>query len=227
MAAWVPANWRSNRALSPNDPQAGVAIEPELSLNRRWGSDRIVFFGEAGIYQSTMLPDEQLDLSGWWITAELSLGNPRERWSPYIAYEPRGIYADTFGSHVLTFQDITLGIRRADGPFALNLFARRRESDGRAGDRAQFAAHGQFTQAVGSGLTLNIRADAEYRSFDHVDDERRRDIRGRVRTRLFVPLDPAVDLVLTADVQRHWSTQDRFQFTNVVIGPALSARFGF
>ena len=46
-------------------------------------------------------------------------------------------------------------------------------------------------------------------------------------TRLFVALDPAVDLVLTADVQRHWSTVDRFRITNVVIGPALSARFGF
>lgn len=232
LSAWAPANWRSNRRLAPGDAQPGVALEPELSLNRRWGEGKLLFFGEAGMFQSMMLPDAPLDLSGWWITSELSLGNPRAQWSPYVSYEPRALHAGTFGTHLLTFQDLTLGVRRSEGPWALNAFVRRRESDGRAGDRVQIAAHGQFTQELGKGLRLNLRADAEYRTFDdqyleNGDSQRRRDIRARLRTRLFVALDPAVDLALTADVQRHWSTVDRFQFTNILIGPALSARFGF
>ncbi|WP_199555361.1 hypothetical protein [Sandaracinobacteroides hominis] len=232
LAAWAPANWRSNRRLVSNTVENGVALEPELTLARRWGEGKLVFFGEAGMFQSAMLPDARLDMSGWWITAELGVGNPREQWSPYLSYEPRGHYAGTFGAHLMTFQDLTLGVRRNGGPWALNAFVRRRESDGRVGDRMQFAAHGQFTQPLGEGVRLNLRGDAEYRTFEdhYVEDgesQRRRDIRARLRTRLFVALDPAVDLVLTADVQRHWSTVDRFRITNVVIGPALSARFGF
>jgi len=45
--------------------------------------------------------------------------------------------------------------------------------------------------------------------------------------RLFVRLDPAVDFVLNADVQRHWSTDQGFSFASLVIGPTLPARFGF
>ncbi|MFN3371167.1 MAG: hypothetical protein ACK4Z0_06520 [Sphingomonadaceae bacterium] len=42
-----------------------------------------------------------------------------------------------------------------------------------------------------------------------------------------VALDPGVDLVLTADVQRNRSNFEGRSFTNVIVGPALSARVGF
>lgn len=118
----------------------------------------------------------------------------------------------------------TAGVRRSWGPTALNMFVRRVETGGVLGDQYQLAAHAQHTVPVGKDMLLNLRGDTEWRSFDRVLGERRRDIRMRARVRLFVPLDPAVDLVLSADLQRHWSTLDRFQFTNLVVGPVLSAR---
>lgn len=224
IAVWAPANWRSNRTFSRTDPAAGVAIEPEWSAARRWGRGRVAFFWEGGLFLSTMLPDAGLDTSGWWGTAELSLDNPANGLSPYVAYEPRGIYAGVFAHEVVTFHNLTLGLRRNWGPTALNIFVRRMQADRGIADNYQLAAHAQRNIPLGSDLTLNLRTDAEWRSFDRVDDERRRDVRARLRARLLVPLDPAVDLALTADIQRHWSTVGRFQFTNIVIGPALSAR---
>lgn len=224
IAFWAPVNWRSNRALAGSGRQAGVSMDPEWSLARRWGQGRVAFFTEGGLFLSAMLPDAALDTSGWWGTAEVSLDNPAAGLSPYAAYEPRGIYTHVFGREVVTFHNFTLGVRRNWGATALNLFARRMQADRAIADQYQLAAHAQHNIALGNDLLLNLRADAEWRSFDRHEGDRRRDIRARVRTRLIVPLDSTVDLALTADVQRHWSTIDRFQFTNIVIGPALSAR---
>jgi hypothetical protein len=225
IALWAPASWRSNRALASTGPQAAVAIEPEWSAARRWGTGRLAFFVEGGLFLSAMLPEPALDSSGWWGTAEISLDSPASGLSPYVAYEPRGIYTAVFQREIVTFHNLTLGVRRSWGPTALNLFVRRMQADRDIADQYQLAAHAQHTLPLGSDLALNLRGDAEWRSFDRVDGNRRRDIRARLRTRLFVPLDPAVDLALTVDVQRHWSTVDRFQFTNIIVGPALSARF--
>ena len=224
IALWAPANWRSNRLLSNTDPKAGVAIEPEWSAARRWGRGRLAFFVEGGLFLSAMLPDAALDSSGWWGTAEISLDSPATGFSPYLAYEPRGIHARVFGQEIVTFHNMTLGLRRSWGPTALNLFVRRMQANHNFSDQYQLAAHAQHNIPLGDDLTLNLRGDAEWRSFDRFQGERRRDVRARLRARLFVPLDPNVDLALTADVQQHWSTVDRFQFTNIVIGPALSAR---
>lgn len=224
IALWMPANWRSNRTFSADEPRSDIALEPEWSVVRRWGSGRATFFFEGGVFLSAMLEDAALDSSGWWTTAEFSLDNPAERLSPYVAYEPRGVYDSVFQAEILTFHNFTIGARRSWGPTALNLFVRRMEANRDIADQYQVAAHAQHTFRLGEDLALNIRGDTEWRSFDRVEGQRRRDIRMRLRTRLFVPLDPAVDLALTVDVQRHWSTIDRLQFTNVTIGPALSAR---
>lgn len=224
IALWAPVNLRSNRSLTRSGVERGVALEPEWSVVRRWGLGRVTLFGEAGLFVSTMLPDAALDTSGWWGTAEASLDSPGERVSPYVAYEPRGVYRGVLGREIVTFHNLTAGVRRSWGPTALNMFVRRVETGGVLGDQYQLAAHAQHTVPVGKDMLLNLRGDTEWRSFDRVLGERRRDIRMRARVRLFVPLDPAVDLVLSADLQRHWSTLDRFQFTNLVVGPVLSAR---
>lgn len=224
IALWAPANWRSNRTLSSSEPQSGIALEPEWSAVRRWGRGRVAFFVEGGLFLSAMMQDSALDSSGWWGTAEVSLDNPANGISPYVAYEPRGVYTAVFQREVVTFHNLTVGLRRSWGPTALNLFVRRMQADRDIADQYQIAAHAQHTFRLNEDLALNIRGDTEWRSFDRVEGDRRRDIRARLRTRLFVPLDPAVDLALTVDVQRHWSTVSRFQFTNVIIGPALSAR---
>lgn len=224
IALWAPANWRSNRTFANRDPQAGMALEPEWSAARRWGRGRVAFFFEGGLFLSTMLPNPALDSSGWWGTAEVSLDNPSEGLSPYVAYEPRGIYTAVFQNEIATFHNLTLGLRRNWGATSLNLFVRRMEAGGVLPDQYQLAAHGQHTLRLGRDLALNVRGDAEWRSFDRFFGDRRRDVRARIRTRLFVPIDPAVDIALTVDVQRHWSTVERFQFTNIIVGPALSAR---
>lgn len=224
IALWAPANWRSNSTLSSTDPRAAVALEPEWSAARRWGRGSLAFFLEGGLFLSTMLPNAALDSSGWWGTAEVSLNSPATGLSPYFAYEPRSIYAGVFGDKLVGFHNLTLGLRRSWGPTALNLFVRRMQADRQFPDQYQVAAHAQHTLQLGEDLALNIRGDTEWRSFDRYQGERRRDIRARLRARLFIPLDPSVDLALTADVQQHWSTVDRFQFTNIIIGPALSAR---
>lgn len=224
IALWAPANWRSNRTFSNTERRSGIALEPEWSAVRRWGSGRATFFVEGGLFLSAMLEDPSLDVSGWWGTAEVSLDSPANGLSPYVAYEPRGIYTHVFQQEVVTFHNLTLGLRRSWGPTALNVFVRRMQANPDVADQYQLAAHAQHTFPIGNDLALNVRGDTEWRSFDPVEGSRRRDIRMRLRTRLFVPLDPAVDLALTVDVQRHWSTVDRFQFTNVIIGPALSAR---
>ena len=224
IALWAPANWRSNRTLANSLRRDGVALDPEWSAARRWGRGRVAFFAEGGLFLSAMMEDPALDSSGWWGTAEISLDNPANRLSPYVAYEPRGVYTSVFQQEVVTFHNFTLGLRRAWGPTALNLFVRRMEANRDIADQYQIAAHAQHTLSLGQNLALNIRGDTEWRSFDRLEGDRRRDIRARLRTRLFVPLDPAVDLALTVDVQQNWSTIDRFQFTNIVVGPALSAR---
>lgn len=224
IALWAPANWRSNRHLSNSPRKDGVALEPEWSAARRWSRGRVAFFAEGGLFLSAMREDPALDSSGWWGTAEISLDNPANGLSPYVAYEPRGVYTAVFQREVVTFHNLTMGLRRAWGPTALNLFVRRMEANLDIADQYQIAAHAQHTLGVRGDLALNLRADTEWRSFDRVEGDRRRDIRARLRSRLLVPLGPAVDLALTVDVQRNWSTIDRFRFTNVVIGPALSAR---
>jgi hypothetical protein len=224
IALWAPANWRSNRSFSNREPQAGLALEPEWSAVRRWGQGRVELFFEAGLFLSAMMPNPALDNSGWWVTAEVSLDNPSEGPSPYIAYEPRGVYTAVFQSEIATFHNLTLGLRRNWGATSLNLFVRRMNAGPDISDQYQLAAHGQHTLRLGRDLALNFRGDAEWRSFDRFFGDRRRDVRARIRTRLFVPIDPAVDIALTVDVQRHWSTVERFQFTNIIVGPALSAR---
>ncbi len=224
IALWAPANWRSNRTFSNRDPQAGVALEPEWSAARHWGRGRVGFFFEGGLFVSTMLPNPALDSSGWWGTAEVSLDNPSDGLSPYISYEPRGVYTAVFQNEIATFHNLTLGLRRNWGATSLNLFVRRMDAGAAISDQYHVAAHGQHTLRLGHDLALNFRGDAEWRSFDRFFGDRRRDLRARIRTRLFVPIDPAVDVALTVDVQRHWSSVERFQFTNIVVGPALSAR---
>lgn len=227
LAAWLPANWSSNLGATESDLTRGIVLEPELTLARTWGTGPVTLFTEVGGFISTALPDAQLDVSGWWLTLELSGGDPAVQLAPYFSYEPLGLYETAFGSHILTFHNFTLGVRRTWSATSLTAFVSRRESNIAIAARNTLGAQLSRDVPVSGNLGLNLRVDAEFRPYDREDGIRRQDFRTRARGRLVMPLDPAVDLALTADIQRNWSSADGFSYTNVIVGPALSASFGF
>jgi hypothetical protein len=226
LAPWIPLNWQSNLALAPRAIRSGVAFEPEVTLGRTWSIGKARINGEIGTFVSTIPSNTSLDSSGWWLTAEANAGNSATGLSPYATYEPLGVNDGFFGDHLVTFHTATAGIRRSWGPTHLNAFVRRRDATIDSLDRTLIGAQLSRSWKVGNGLTFNLRTDAEYRRYDAVGDDRRRDLFVRARSRLFIPLSSTAELVLTADIQRNRSSDRAYVTTNVIIGPALSASFG-
>lgn len=226
IAPFIPLNWRSNLALAPRALRSGLAFEPEATLGRNWSLGPARLVTEANAFVSAIPSDGARSSSGWWLKGEINARTPSQGAAPYASYEPLSLYDGLFGGHILTFHTITAGLRRSWGPTNLNLFLRRRDSTLDALDRTLLGAQLSHSEPLGERLTFNIRADAEVRRYDRQGDVRRRDLFMRARARLFVPLSNAADLVLTADVQRNRSSERDFRTTQVVIGPALSARFG-
>jgi hypothetical protein len=182
---------------------------------------------EAGSVVSTVLPDPSRDTSGWWGTIEVQTGDSATGVAPYISWEPLTLHEAVFGRHLVTFHTLTLGLRRVRGPTALHAFVRRREGSAGVATRNTLALHLTHAVPLQASAVLAVRVDGELRPYDSDAAGRRTDFRARARTRLTVPLGHGVDLALTADVQRNWSNRIGQSHTNVVIGPALSARLGF
>jgi hypothetical protein len=227
IAPWVPFNWRSNLALAPRALRSGLAFEPEATLGRSWGLGPIRLLTEASAFVSLVPSDALRDSSGWWLTAEATGGDAARGLAPYAIYEPLTLHDGVFGARVLTFHTFTAGVRRRWGPTNLNLFVRRRDATIDALDRSLLSAQLSHTEALGNGLSFNIRTDVEGRRYDATPaGDRRRDLFLRARMRLFIPLSPRADLVLNADVQRNNSSSRDFVTTQVIVGPVLSARFG-
>lgn len=226
LVPWVPFQWQSNLAAAPRALRSGLAFEPEATLGRTWSLGRARLVTEASAYVSTIPSQGGLDSSGWWLTAEVDIGDPATGLAPYAVYEPLSIHDGLFGTHAVTFHTITAGVRRRWGQTSLNAFVRRRDSTIDALDRMLVGAQLSRNWSLGRGLTFNLRTDAELRRYDRFGDIRRRDLFVRARSRLFIPLSPRADLVLTADIQRNRSSERDFVTTNIIIGPALSASFG-
>jgi hypothetical protein len=226
IAPWIPLNWRSNLALAPRAIRSGLAFEPEATLGRSWDLGGVRIIAEGSAFVSAVPSDAARSSSGWWLTGEATTGDPALGMAPYATYEPLTLHDGIFGGRILTFHTITAGVRRRWGPTNLNVFLRRRDATIDSLDRTLVAAQFSHTQGLGGGLSFNIRTDAELRRYDRQGDIRRRDLFVRARARLFIPLSSAADLVLTADIQRNRSSERDFVTTQVVIGPALSARFG-
>lgn len=226
IAPWVPLNWRSNLALAPRDLRSGLAFEPEATVGRSWGTGKARLVTEGSAFLSAIPSDAIRSSSGWWVRAEGTVGDAAATVAPYASYEPLTLHDGLFGSRILTFHTLTAGVRRRWGPTNLNVFVRRRDSSIDVLDRMLLAAQFSHSGPLGQGLSFNLRTDAELRRYDRQPDGRRTDLFVRARARLFIPLSPAADLVLSADVQRNRSSNRDFQSTQIVIGPALSASFG-
>jgi hypothetical protein len=226
IAPWIPLNWQSNLALAPRAIRTGIAFEPEVTVGRTWSVGPAQLLGEVGTFVSTIPSNTSLDSSGWWLTAEANGGDSEAGVAPYASYEPLGVNDGLFGRHLVTFHTLTAGVRRSWGPTHLNSFLRRRDSTIDSLDRTLVGAQLSHSWRIRNGLNFNLRADAEYRRYDALGDDRRRDLFVRARGRLFIPLSSTTELVLTADIQRNRSSDREYVTTNVIIGPALSASFG-
>jgi hypothetical protein len=223
---WVPANWSTDLGTSGDGIVRGTAFEPELTLDALWGPGPVRLHTEAGLFAAVTMDDPAPGTSGWWLTMELAGGDPATGLAPYLTYEPLALYEGVFATHLVTFHTVTLGVRRAFGPTALNLFLRRREG-GAGPARNSVALHLNHVVPLGDRVSLALRGDVELRPFDRDAAGRRTDVRARIRSRLVVPLDPAVDLLFTADLQRNWSNRPDAGYSNLILGPAVSARFRF
>lgn len=226
LTPWIPFQWNSNLAAAPRALRSGLAFEPEATVGRNWTLGPARLLTEASAYVSAIPSQGGLDSSGWWLTAEADIGDATIGFAPYAIYEPLVVHDGLFGAHAVTFHTLTAGVRRRLGPTNLSLFLRRRDSSIDRLDRTLVAAQLSRSWAVGKGLSFNLRADTEFRRYDAVGDTRRQDLFLRARSRLFIPLSGSAELVLTADVQRNRSNARDFVTTTIIIGPALSARFG-
>jgi hypothetical protein len=223
---WIPLNWRSNLALAPRALRSGLAFEPEATVGRSWEIGPARLITEASAFVSAVPSGVVANSSGWSLTAEATAGDAAVGAAPYATYDLLSIHDGIFGGHAVTFHTMTAGVRRRWGPTSLNLFLRRRDATIDALDRTLVGGQLSRTWPVGNGLSFNLRADAEFRRYDAAGDIRRRDLFVRARNRLFIPLSPRADLVLTADIQRNRSSERDFVTTNIIIGPAISASLG-
>ena len=220
----VPLSWQSNVAGG----QSGMAIDPEWALARNWSLGALTLSTTAAIFLSVPEPDPASDISGWYLTIELATGDPASGLSPYLQYEPVAVHSGLLGGNLLTRHSLSAGVRRNAGPVSFDLSAVRAPTNVEGANRTavHLAAVGNWrTGSIG----LQLRGDLEQRWYDRVElQPDRRDVtRFRVRARAIVPLDPAVDLFLNAQWERHWSNDANWDFGNFTIGPTLVARFGF
>lgn len=223
---WIPLNWRSNLAQTPRAVRSGLAFEPEVKLLRRWALGPVRLLTEANVSASFVPSDALRNSSAWWLLAEAATGEAATGIAPYASYEPLTLHDGFFDGRILTFHTMTAGVRRQWGRTNLNAYLRRRDSTLDPLDRTLIGAQLSHTEPLKSGAAFNIRTDAEWRRYDQTGNVRRRDLFVRARARLFIPLSPAADLVLNADVQRTQSSESGFRTTQVILGPVLSASFG-
>lgn len=221
---FIPLSWQSNIG----DDSSGMVIDPEWTLARDWSLGALKLSTTGAIFLSVPEPDPAADVSGWYATIELSAGDPAAGLSPYLQYEPVAVHAGVLGANLLTRHNIRAGVRRVAGPVSLDLSAVRAPTNVEGADRTavQFSAIGNW-RAGSTGFQL--RGDLEQRWYDRVnaDTDRREITRLRIRARAIIPLDPAVDLLLNAQWERHWANNEAWEFSNITIGPTLVARFGF
>lgn len=226
IAPWIPLNWRSNLAQTPRAVRSGIAFEPEVKLLRSWALGPVRLLTEANVSASFVPSDALRNSSAWWVLAEAATGDAAVGIAPYASYEPLTLHDGFFDGRILTFHTLTAGLRRQWGRTNLNAYLRRRDSTIDPLDRTLLGAQFSHTEPLKGGAAFNIRTDAEFRRYDQSGDVRRRDLFVRARARLFIPLSPAADLVLNADVQRTQSSESSFRTTQVILGPVLSASFG-
>lgn len=222
----LPIDWRTNLTHVETRRRSGDTIGPDLSVWRHWALGGLQLFTEAGAFSSTVLRDASLDTAGFYGTFELEAGSLWEKLTPYVAYEPFSLYQGLFQSHIVTLHTMSAGVRRASGPTFIDAYLRRMEASV-GPERWSLGTTVSHSIGLGGDTILNLRGEAEFRRFDESDGEDRRDFRIRARVRFIVPLDPAVDLQLTADLHRTKSNLDGFSTTNLILGPALVARLGF
>ena len=228
LAFLLPVNWQSNLTSVKSGLRNGDELAPEMSLSRSWQLGAFELAVEGGVYLSAMFPIEDGDSSGWFGSATLSAGDPSEHFSPYVSYQPVAVYGRVFGPHELTRHTFSLGVARAFGGTFIDAFANRSPGTAPGSDRTALGLSLGQTWTAGDGL-LQLRADAEHRFYDWDEafDGKRQVTRGRLRAEYQHSLTPAVDLLVGAEVQRYWSNDAEWDFTNFVVGPTLVARFGF
>jgi hypothetical protein len=219
-------DWRSNRTLAETDPLPGATLTPDVSLWRFWQLGGARLFTEVGALAPTSLTDHRLDSSALFGTFELEFGQRRTSPTPYLAWEPFRAYSGTFQAHRVTFHNLSAGVRRQWGFTFVDLYARRQLASIDIVERSSLGLTAFHSLPLGAGL-LNLRGEIEGRRFDWRPDGRRLDLRTRFRARAILPLAPAVDLQLTADLHRTHSNLAGQSFTNLIVGPTLLARLGF
>lgn len=223
----LPVDWRSNLNLAESNLRSGATIGPDISVSRRWGTGKLRAFTEFGSFSTTVLPDATLDTSGFYGTFELENGRPSEGVTPYVGYEPFKLYRGRFESSIISTHRFSVGVRRAWGPTFVDLHVRREEASIESVQRWGAGTIVSHSLTLSPYSILNLRGEAEFNRHDSIEEERRRDLRTRLRARLIVQLDPAVDLQLTADLRKSWSSAAGFSTTTLVVGPTLVARLGF
>jgi hypothetical protein len=219
-------DWRSNRTLDENNPRPGATLAPDISLWRFWQLGGARLFTEVGANAPTSLTDARLDSSSLFGTFELEAGNTRQAITPYLAWEPFRAYSGTFENHLVTFHTFSAGVRRLWGPTFVDLYLRRQETSIDVAERSSLGLTAFHSFPLGAGV-LNLRGEIEGRRFDWREGARERQLRTRIRLRAILPLDPAVDVQLTADLHRTNSNLAGRSFTNLVVGPTILARLGF
>ena len=223
----LPVDWRSNLTLAEAEKRSGATIGPDISVSRRWALGRLRIFTEFGSFSNTVLPDAALDTAGIYGTFEIEAGKPSQGLTPYLGYEPFSLYRSRFESHIIALHRFSAGLRRAWGPTFIDGYVRREVATINSAERWGVGTTVSHTLVLSASTVLNLRGEAEYIRHDELDGDRRRDLRTRIRTRVIVELDPAVDLQVTADLRRSWSSAEGFSITSFIIGPTLVARLGF
>lgn len=224
----LPLDWRSDLgSRSDGSRLQGLTFNPDLSLSRRWRLGPVRLFTEAGAFQSRILPEAARDSSAFYGTFEAELGDSSAGFVPYAGYEPSSIHGSSFGRHIVTLHDLSLGARRDFGATFLELYLRRQEASDTRIERSGFGGMVSHSVPLAGRAVLNLRGEAEYRRFDRRDGVARDDLRTRLRARAIIPLQQVLDLQLTADIQRLDSSEPGASFMNFILGPAVVVRLGF
>jgi len=228
LSFFAPLTWLSNVTSASTGLRSGLEVAPEMSLARSWQFGNLTLSAEGGVFVSTVLSMEGYDSSGWFGSAILSAGDQAEGVSPYLSYEPVSVYTDVFGKHDLTRHSVSIGLARSIEGTYFDGFATRSPGSASGTNRTSFGLTVSQYLQVGNAALL-VRAEAENRYYDRSEgfDGRREVARLRLRAEALLPIDPAVDLSFAAEIQRYSSNDPDWDFTNVLIGPKLVARFGF
>lgn len=224
----LPFLWQTNPASVPSNPRSGTDLAPEVAFGRAWHTGELELAAEGGAFLSDMAPLNGNDSSGWFGSAQITLGDAGERLAPYARYDVVAVYLDRFGTHDLTRHGLTLGMARSYGDTSLDLFVTRSPTSGGVADRNVIGL--SLAQGLAAGpVDILLTADVEQRFYDFDPDFGRH--RGVSRIGLgamaTLPLSRAAKLAFSAEAQRYRSNDPDWCFTNVLIGPRLLLQFGF